>query len=385
MIEAGSFVEAARARGFRRYVGVPCSFLTPFINYVINDDSLAYVSAANEGDAVAIGAGAALGGEQTVVMMQNSGLGNAVSPLTSLTWVFRIPVLLIITHRGAPGLKDEPQHELMGSITGSMLDEMRIPWEAFPANAADIEPALNRAATLLAREQRPFAFIMQQGTVAPHELRRCSVPVRQSSGATVTLTFDQSDSRPLRAEVLRHVAANTSLHQDVLVATTGYTGRELHALFDQANQLFMVGSMGCASALGLGLSLARPELRIIVIDGDGAALMRMGILATIGTYGGNNLVHLILDNEAHDSTGAQATVTANVDFARIATACGYTEAVGGGDMALLDRLLDRNGTRTGPILGHLKIQTGTLADLPRPSITPAQVARRLMAHIGSKT
>ena len=117
MIEAGTFIEAARTRGFRRYVGVPCSFLTPFINYVINDETLAYLSAANEGDAVAIGAGAALGGQPAVVLMQNSGLGNAVSPLTSLTWVFRIPVLLIITHRGAPGLSDEPQHELMGSIT----------------------------------------------------------------------------------------------------------------------------------------------------------------------------------------------------------------------------------------------------------------------------
>lgn len=383
MIEAGTFVEAARARGFRRYVGVPCSFLTPFINYVINDDALAYMSAANEGDAVAIGAGAVLGGEPTIVLMQNSGLGNAVSPLTSLTWVFCIPMLLIITHRGAPGLNDEPQHELMGRITTSMLDEMQIPWEVFPTTEADIEPALDRAASRLAQEQRPYAFIMRKDTVAPHELRRRSVPVRARASGAVIQVLDRTEPRPARADVLRHIAARTSLHQDVLVATTGYTGRELHALCDQANQLFMVGSMGCVSALGLGLSLARPDLRVIVIDGDGAALMRMGVLSTIGTYAGHNLVHIILDNEAHDSTGAQATVTANVDFAGIAAACGYPEAMRGSDLSLLDRLLDLGATRTGPVLGHLKIQTGTLSDLPRPSVTPAQVARRLMAHIGA--
>ncbi|OGT79372.1 MAG: phosphonopyruvate decarboxylase [Gammaproteobacteria bacterium RIFCSPLOWO2_02_FULL_61_13] len=384
MIEAGTFIEAARTRGFRRYVGVPCSFLTPFINYVINDETLAYLSAANEGDAVAIGAGAALGGQPAVVLMQNSGLGNAVSPLTSLTWVFRIPVLLIITHRGAPGLSDEPQHELMGSITEPMLDAMQIPWEVFPADAGDIEPALERATTWMAAERRPFAFIMKKGTVAPHALRRRSIPQREYSIAPSAAAVERSESIPPRADVLRHIAAKTSLHGDVLIATTGYTGRELHALCDQPNQLFMVGSMGCASALGLGLSLARPDLRIVIIDGDGAALMRMGIFSTIGTYGGGNLVHLILDNEAHDSTGAQATVTPNVDFARIAAACGYRETVGGTDIAMLDRLLDRRTVSSGPILGHLKIRTGTLPDLPRPKVTPEQVARRLMAHIGSK-
>jgi phosphonopyruvate decarboxylase len=382
VIEAGSFVEAARALGFRRYVGVPCSFLTPFINYVINDESLAYVSAANEGDAVAIAAGAALGGERAVVMMQNSGLGNAVSPLTSLTWVFRIPLLLIVTHRGAPGGKDEPQHELMGGITASMLEQMEIPWEPFPAQADRIGPALERATAALAANSRPYAFIMQKGTVAPHELRRPGVPLRARRFEPPPPAAD-GGPRLSRADVLRHLVAITSLEKDVLIATTGYTGRELHALSDQPNQMFMVGSMGCASALGLGLSLARPDLRIIVIDGDGAALMRLGALSTIGSYGGGNLVHVILDNEAHDSTGAQATVSGNVDFAAIAAACGYADAAGGAHLSLLDRVLDRATTRQGPALAHLKIRTGTLPDLPRPSVTPVQVARRLMAHIGA--
>lgn len=384
MIEAGNFVEAARALGYRRYVGVPCSFLTPFINYVINDESLAYVSAANEGDAVAIGAGTVLGGEPAVVMMQNSGLGNAVSPLTSLTWVFRIPVLLIITHRGAPGVKDEPQHQLMGQITGAMLEQMQVPWEPFPEQPDAIGPALQRAADAMAARRRPYAFIMQKGAVAPHALRRSSIPARgANTRPALPRTEPAAGDRPLRADVLRHLAANTAPAGDVIIATTGFTGRELHALCDQPNQLFMVGSMGCASALGLGLSLARPDLRVIVVDGDGAALMRMGILSTIGTYAAGNFVHLVLDNEAHDSTGAQATVSANVDFAAVARACGYAATLRGADLGLVDQMLERDAARAGPVLGHLKIRTGTLDNLPRPSVTPEQVARRLMTHIGT--
>ncbi len=145
MISAEEFVEAARALGYSTYAGVPCSFLTPFINYVINDDTLNYVSSANEGDALATACGSAIGGRRAVAMMQNSGLGNAVSPITSLSYVFRIPLLIICTHRGAPGVQDEPQHELMGQITNEMFEIMRVPWETFPMQSQDIAPALKRA------------------------------------------------------------------------------------------------------------------------------------------------------------------------------------------------------------------------------------------------
>ena len=142
MIEAKDFVEAARELGFVRYAGVPCSFLTPFINYVINDDSLEYISSPNEGDALATASGSVIGGERSIVMMQNSGLGNAVSPITSLSYVFKIPLLILLTHRGQPGVKDEPQHELMGEITKDMLDIMKIPYEVFPNEKEAIAPAL---------------------------------------------------------------------------------------------------------------------------------------------------------------------------------------------------------------------------------------------------
>src|SRR5215470_7511150 len=171
MIEAAQFVEAARERGFDWYAGVPCSYLTPFINYVLQDPNLHYVSAANEGDAVAFVAGVTLGGKRGVTMMQNSGLGNAVSPLTSLTWTFRLPQLLIVTWRGQPGVPDEPQHALMGPITPAMLETMEIPWELFPSETEAIGPALDRATTHMDQTGRPYALVMQKGTVAPYALK----------------------------------------------------------------------------------------------------------------------------------------------------------------------------------------------------------------------
>lgn len=381
MIEAEQFVEAARSLGIKRYTGVPCSFLTPFINYVINDDSLEYISSANEGDALATAAGTAIGGERSVVMMQNSGLGNAVSPITSLSYVFRIPMIIITTHRGAPGVKDEPQHELMGQITGNLFDIMRVPWETFPSDSEAINPALQRAMDHMNREHRPYGFIMQKGSVNSHELRKNPI-ADISNRKTLRKHFETNSQKSGRTEVLGRIINLTPESNTVIIATTGFTGRELFAISDRVNHLYMVGSMGCASSLGLGLSLARPDLNVVIIDGDGAALMRMGNFATIGSYGGNNLVHLLLDNEAHDSTGAQATVSSNVRFADIASACGYAVSYDGNDIKMIDELFSSNSVQ-GPRFGHLKIKTGTMENLPRPDIKPADVLRRLMQHIGS--
>ena len=382
MIEAASFVDAARELGFTRYTGVPCSFLTPFINYVINDTRLSYISSANEGDAVATAAGYAIGGERSVVMMQNSGLGNAVSPITSLTWVFRIPMLLIITHRGAPGLKDEPQHELMGRITMQLLDTMQVPWEFFPDNDMGIVNVLSRAISYMQSEHRPYALIMKKGTVAAHALQRDPVPARSNRVTLRKNYFSPGDNLCSRQQALERILHHSPERESIVVATTGYTGRELYAVADRSNQIYMVGSMGCASSLGLGLALARPHLKIIVVDGDGAALMRMGNFATIGSYGGDNLYHILLDNGAHDSTGAQATVSANVDFAAIAEACRYGMALSGNTLEILDEIF--SGTVVaGPRFAHLKIAPGTIEGLPRPSVTPSQVLERLMHHIKS--
>ncbi|HEY2683198.1 MAG TPA: phosphonopyruvate decarboxylase [Steroidobacteraceae bacterium] len=382
MIEARDFVEAARGFGFRWYAGVPCSFLTPFINYVLQDQSLRYVSMANEGDAVALIAGVALAGDgaggfgRGIAMMQNSGLGNAVSPLTSLTATFKLPQLLIVTWRGQPGISDEPQHGLMGPITPKMLETMQIPFELFPTDRAQVEPALRRAVDYMDSHQRPFAFLMQKGSVAEFPLRsQARLPVPNPSAA-----HSQADSdadRPTRNEALRTVVQ--AIDTDVaLLATTGFCGRELYAIADRPNQLYMVGSMGCVVPLALGLALARPEQRVLALDGDGAALMRLGAYATVGAYAPKNFSHLMLDNGAHDSTGGQATVSASVAFAHIAQACGYAHSEEFGQIGSLRSWL--GCAASGPRFARLHIKTGTPKDLPRPAMTPEEVRIRFMRH-----
>src|ERR1700722_8611571 len=180
MLEARDFVEAARARGFQWYAGVSCSYLTPFINYVVQDASLHYVSMSNEGDAVALAAGVTLAGDgqggagRGVAMMQNSGLGNAVSPLTSLTWTFGLPQLLIVTWRGQPGVPDEPQHALMGPISPTMLDTMQVAWELFPTEPAQLGAVLDRALAHMNSTGRSYALLMQKGSVAAYALKAAS-------------------------------------------------------------------------------------------------------------------------------------------------------------------------------------------------------------------
>jgi phosphonopyruvate decarboxylase len=387
MIEAHQFVEAARERGFGWYAGVPCSYLTPFINYVLQDSSLHYVSMANEGDAVALIAGIALAGaapgppRRGVSMLQNSGLGNAVSPLTSLTWTFRLPQLLIVTWRGQPGVPDEPQHALMGPITPALLDTMEIPWELFPTESDAIGAVLERATAHMDAAGRPYALVMQKGSVAPYALKPGAPAGRRTAPtpAEVEPRRLAPASRPSRQEALRQVVALTPSASTVLLASTGFCGRELYAIEDRPNHLYMVGSMGCVATFALGLALARPDLTVIALDGDGAALMRMGAFATVGAYGPPNLKHLLLDNGVHDSTGGQATVSAGVSFAEIAAACGYASALDTDDVLKVAAWLDAPPLG-GPRFARLLIRPGTPSDLPRPSISPVEVKRRLMQH-----
>jgi len=377
VIEAGHFIAAALRRGFGLYTGVPCSYLTPFINHTINSGELRYIAAANEGDAVAIAAGAELGGRPAVVMFQNSGLGNAVNPLTSLTWTFRIPVLLIVTWRGEPGgHADEPQHELMGAITPQLLELMGIPWAPFPEEESRVGPALDRAMAHMQGERRPYALVMRKGSVASTSLS--AAPRRPPSRPVTTV------SRPApagqRQAVLAAIRAAAG-DRDPLVATTGFTGRELYALGDTANQLYMVGSMGCAVSVALGLAVARPERRVVAIDGDGAVLMRLGALTTVAAESPLNLIHVLIDNGQHESTGGQATVSPGVDFCAIAAGAGYPAVMAAAEASDVRALLaDRT---PGLRFLHVPVLPGVAANLPRPAMPPAAVAERFRAWLGA--
>ena len=378
MIEADSFLGPARAAGFDFYSGVPCSFLTPIINRVIGDRALTYVGAASEGEAVAIAAGAWLAGRRTVVMCQNSGLGNAVNPLTSLNYPFHIPTLLIVTWRGGPGIADEPQHQLMGPITPDVLDVMGIPHRVFPTSDHEIPEAIEAAVAEIARTGLPFAFIMEKGSVRDHGI---DAPPARMARPGAANDFTAGADLPRRFAVLERLGAELP-EAAAVIATTGYSGRELFAVADRKQHLYQVGSMGCAAGMGLGVALngARP---VVVIDGAGSARMKMGTFATIGAYGPENLVHVVLDNGAYESTGGQPTVSPTVDFAAVALACGFAQAWTCDSVAGFARALAAALDNAGPHLIHMRVATGVAENLGRPTIAPPEVARRFQDFLGT--
>lgn len=344
------------------WAGVPCSRLA----------SSGFLMAANEGDAVAMAAGAWLGGGQGGALMQSSGLGNAVNPLTSLVVPFAIPVLLVISVR-----TDEPQHELMGALTRPFLEQMGI---ACSGQAGPVLASGRSFAVLLGLSGSP-------GGPAPVLEGRPALagwpgleggPAISGSRESVGSRSAPVEPVASRREMLAAVQSCTSA-SDRLIATTGYTGRELYALEDRANQFCMAGSMGCALSLGLGLALTRPELRVVVLDGDGALLMRLGSLATAGMLRPPNLVHVLLDNRCHDSTGGQPTASSGVDWCALASACGYPEVT---RLARPEELVGWLGGGPGLRFAHVPILAGTPAGLPRPSRPMPEQALRFRAERG---
>ena len=378
MIQADDFIVPAQKRGYDFYTGVPCSFLTPFINRAITSDRTDYVGAASEGEAVAIAAGAWLAGRKTIVMCQNSGLGNCVNPLTSLNYPFRIPTLLITTWRGQPGVKDEPQHELMSQITQSLLETMRIRSLTFPRMPDEITAILDAVETEISISDLPFGLVMEKGTVGDEPLVDQAV-IMTSGGTYQDLT--KGGDRPNRYGLLETVLAIAS-KDTAIIATTGKCGRELFTIADRNAHLYQVGSMGCASGMGLGVALntAKP---VMVLDGDGAALMKMGTLATIGAQAPANLVHVVLDNGVHDSTGGQATMSPHVNFAQVAIACGYRSGIFCDSQDEFETALKTAQESKGPTLIHAKIAPGSLDNLGRPTVKPKDVARRFQTFLAS--
>jgi phosphonopyruvate decarboxylase len=370
MIDTRIFGEDLQKLGFQLFCGVPCSFLKSLINYAINECE--YIAAANEGDAVAIASGAYIGGKKPVVLMQNSGLTNAVSPLTSLIYPFRIPLLGFVSLRGEPGIPDEPQHEQMGRITTQMLDLMQVEWQ-FLSN--DLEEA--RRQLLQANQQidnhRSFFFVVKKGTFDEEVLRKQPSAVHLNQ---VKVQVHGVDQLPMRHETLTVINALKDC-KTVQLATTGKTGRELFEIEDADNNLYMVGSMGCISSFGLGLALTQNNKDILVIDGDGSLLMRMGSLATNGYYNPHNMIHILLDNNAHDSTGGQSTVSHNINFVDIAASCGYTKSLHVHSLEELEASLKEWKQTKGLTFLYMKISKTSKGKLGRPSIKPHEVKERL--------
>lgn len=376
MIATQQFGNELKKLGYDFYSGVPCSFLKYLINYAINECD--YVMAANEGDAVAIASGAYLGGKKSVVLMQNSGLTNATSPLTSLNYTFQLPVLGFVSLRGEEGLGDEPQHELMGQITEKMLKLMKVKWAYLSDDFETAKKQLKKADKHIAKKET-FFFVVKKNTFDEVKLKEQQLKTIQNKVKTKTPTKSEL---PTRRETLKTLT-DLSDNNTVLLATTGKTGRELFEVADKPNHLYMVGSMGCISSLGLGLALSRPDKKIIVIDGDGAAIMRMGSFTTNAYYQPPNLIHILLDNNTHDSTGGQATVSHNIDFVDQAASVCYPTAIRVGSLDELTKVVVKWQMNGGLTFVYLKIAKGSSKDLGRPTMKPHEVKSRLMKFITS--
>lgn len=376
MINTQVFGDELKGLGFNFYSGVPCSFLKHLINYAINECD--YTMAANEGDAIAIASGAYLGGKKSVVLMQNSGLTNATSPLTSLNYSFKLPVLGFVSLRGEEGLNDEPQHELMGQITVEMLSLMQVKWEYLANNMAEAAEQLVRANQAIENNET-FFFVVKKGTFESVKLRD---QILTTSEKGLYSPKKSTDSFPTRTKALQTI--NSLKDNDtIFLATTGKTGRELFEVEDNPNNLYMVGSMGCISSLGLGLALARPDKRVVIIDGDGSLLMRMGNMPTLAYYQPSNLIHVLLDNNTHDSTGGQATISHNIDFVNMAQSAGYVNSVYAHDTEEFEMHLSNWSKTPKMTFAYLKTAKGSPEKLGRPTIKPHEVKTRLMNFINS--
>jgi phosphonopyruvate decarboxylase len=375
VLDCKTFYDALAGRGLRFYAGVPDSLLKDFCAYVTAhaaDD--AHVITANEGSAVALAAGHYLAtGMPGVVYLQNSGLGNTVNPLTSLAdaAVYGIPMLLVVGWRGQPGAVDEPQHVKMGSVTRPVLDAIGIAHDVLPDDLDQALAVLDRGLAMARQERRPYALLVPKGTFSAFAL--------PPGDAILPLTRE--------AAIARIVAALPA--GAPVVSTTGKASRELFELRAARGEahdtdFLTVGCMGHASQIALGVAMAGPERDVFCIDGDGAAIMHLGGLATIGSLRVANYKHILINNAAHDSVGGQPTAGFDIDLVGIARACGYPVALRADDAATVDTAMAELTAARGPALLEIRVRPGARSDLGRPTQTPAALKARFMAVLGAE-
>ena len=372
-LDPRALFDALRAVGVREFSGVPCSILDPIIMSAERDGTVAYVPASVEGEAVAIAAGAWLGGSMGAVLLQNSGLGNTINPLASLAIPYGIPMILIVSWRGEPGKKDAVHHYPMGAATIGLFELFGLPFEVL-TEESDLAALASRAHGAALERRLPAAIVVPRGLFLKQPPPGPKPATAFAQAFTAPRVFAGS-ALPSRSEVMRLILARFG--EAAVVSTTGYASREL-ASYDSVRHFPMQGSMGFALGIGLGLTRGAPKRPVVVIDGDGALIMRLGSLATVGHLSPPGLVHFVLDNGAYASTGGQATVSSNVDFAAVALACGYRKAatcLGGESLdQALEFALAAGGA--GPILVRIMISLKEPEPRERPAVSPPDIARR---------
>lgn len=376
MISSKFFIDSLCSMQMDFFTGVPDSLLKNVCAYITDHFvTERNVIAANEGAAVGLAAGYYLATKKIpVVYMQNSGLGNAVNPLMSLTdkEVYNIPLLLLVGWRGEPGVKDEPQHIKQGKVTLPLLEAMGIKYTIMSQNETEFLSQLNYANFYMNETHEPFAFVIPKGTFEEYKL--------QQDGEVIL---------PLKREAAIQLIASSLSKEDIIVSTTGMISRELFeyrtsAFMEHEKDFLTVGSMGHASQIALGIALEKKKCKVFCFDGDGSTLMHMGSLAIIGSLHPDNYVHVIFNNGAHDSVGGQPTVAFNIDLCKIAQACGYEAALSVSDSDSLCEALKRITYMHGPILLEVKVRKGARKDLGRPTTTPLQNKDTFMLFLNNQ-
>jgi len=375
MISPSVFFDELTKRDIDFFTGVPDSLLKDFCAYV-KDNTTAEnnIIAANEGNALAIAAGHYLAtSKPALVYMQNSGLGNIINPLASLTdeSVYSIPVLLVIGWRGQPEVKDEPQHRKQGEITLDLLEIMGIKYYKIDKSTTNEEAkaTVGKAIEDLTHLNRPAAIVVSKETFEKYSLK---------DGHNTTYGL----SREKSIEIL----INNIEEDYVIVSTTGKTSRELFELREKYKQghekdFLTVGSMGHASSIAFGIAKNRHDKNVYVLDGDGAFLMHMGAISIIGQANLKNYRHIVINNGAHESVGGQPTVGYEIDICSVAKGCGYDKVYTvSTERELEDCIRNVNGYE-GTVLLEIKTQKGSRKDLGRPTMTQSQIKKDFMKNL----
>ena len=369
MIIPEFFIEALREKGIDCFAGVPDSLLKNICAYITDHFDAAHnIIAANEGAAVGLAAGHYLAtGQPACVYMQNSGEGNIINPLASLTdqEVYNIPVLLLIGWRGRPGVHDEPQHVKQGKVTTGLLNVMGVNYEVLSKEEDKAAKQIEKAAKALANKE-VFALVIEKDTFEDYKLQNVEV----------------NDLTMSREEAIQTVAATLG-EKDCIVSTTGMISRELfeyRAAMNQGHErdFLTVGSMGHASQIALGIAMAKTDRKVWCFDGDGAAIMHMGSMAIVANKTPKNYVHVVFNNGAHDSVGGQPTVGLKIDLPRVARAVGYPHTYSVSTKEDLLDVLNEVKKNNDLSLIEIKVKKGNRKDLGRPTTTPIQNKEALM-------
>ena len=364
MLNCKEFFDLLHENKIDFFSGVPDSLLKFFNSYILdNVDQNQHIITANEGNAIALASGYYLATTKIgLVYMQNSGLGNAINPLVSLTdkEVYGIPVLLLIGWRGEPNEKDEPQHQKQGKITLELLETLDIPYEILTKDIEDTKIKLSSAIKYMNKFNAPFALVVKKGTFEKYEqINESKQNYELSREKAINLIIDNLDE------------------QDVVVSTTGMISRELFESRTQKNQkhetdFLTVGSMGHASQIALGIAISNPKKQVFCLDGDGSVIMHMGSLGIIGSKQLKNFKHIILNNESHDSVGGQPTVGNIINFVSLAKSCKYKNSFKVLTEIELNKKMLKLKSDDGPILLEIMVNRGNRKDLGRPTKTPKE-------------